>query len=99
MESFAGIAKRYYSVYGGKYIPGYHTRKTFSEKGLNLKIYFILIVQEILQIRYLYQSGFSPKKISQDPRKGLKPMQGFTSFVFKQGGTSLNGNIYNKQDT
>lgn len=83
------LQKRYYSLYGG-YISVNKMQKHFSAR-LKPKLLHSQSVQEILQrLDTSYQRFF--KKISTRPPK-FKRAKDFTSFVFKQGGYTLNGNV------
>ena len=84
------LQKRYYSLYG-KYVPKYQIQKHFSKR-IKPKFLHSQTVQEIIdRLDTSYQRFF--KKTSARPPK-FKRAKDFTSFVFKQGGYSLNGNVF-----
>ena len=83
------LQKRYYSLYGG-YISVNQIQKHFSAR-LKPKLLHSQSVQEILQRLDTSLSAVF-QKISTRPPK-FKRAKDFASFVFKQGGYTLNGNV------
>ena len=83
------LQRRYYSVFG-KYISANQMQKHFAKR-IKPKLLHSQTVQEIIQrLDDSYQRFF--KKLSTRPPK-FKRAKDFSSFVFKQGGYILNGNV------
>ena len=83
------LQRRYYRLFG-KYIPVGKMQKHFSKR-INRNLLHSQTVQEILQrLDSAYNRFF--KKLAKRPPKFKSPEK-FNSFVFKQGGFTLNGNI------
>ena len=82
------LQRRYYRLFG-KYIPVGKMQKHFSKR-INRNLLHSQTVQEILQrLDSAYNRFF--KKLAKRPPK-FKGADCFNSFVFKQGGFTLNGN-------
>ena len=82
------LQRRYYRLFG-KYIPVGKMQKHFSKR-INRNLLHSQTTQEILQrLDSAYNRFF--KKLSKRPPK-FKRADCFNSFVFKQGGFTLNGN-------
>lgn len=83
------LQRRYYKLFG-KYISVGKMQKHFSKR-IKRNLLHSQTVQEILQrLDSAYNRFF--KKLAKRPPK-LKSPEKFNSFVFKQGGFTLNGNI------
>lgn len=84
------LQRRYYRLFG-KYIPANRMQKHFSKR-IRRCLLHSQTVQEILQrLDSSYNRFF--KKLSKRPPK-FKSKEKFNSFVFKQGGFTLNGNVF-----
>lgn len=84
------LQKRYYRMFG-KYIP-LGKLKTYFAKRIRRTLLHSQTVQEILErIDSSYKRFF--KKLCKRPPK-FKKAEKFNSFVFKQGGFTLNGNVF-----
>lgn len=84
-----GLQKRYYRMFG-KYI-SLGKLKSYFAKRIKRKLLHSQTVQEILErLDNSYKRFF--KKLSKRPPKYRKAEK-FSSFVFKQGGFTLNGNV------
>ena len=83
------LQRRYYRMFG-KYISVNRIQKHFSKK-IKRHLLHSQTVQEILQrLDSAYNRFF--KKLAKRPPKFKSPEK-FNSFVFKQGGFTLNGNV------
>lgn len=84
------LQKRYYRMFG-KYIP-LGKLKTYFAKRIRRTLLHSQTVQEILErLDSSYKRFF--KKLCKRPPK-FKKAEKFNSFVFKQGGFTLNGNVF-----
>lgn len=84
------LQKRYYRIFG-KYIP-LGKLKTYFAKRIRRTLLHSQTVQEILErLDNSYKRFF--KKLCKRPPK-FKKAEKFNSFVFKQGGFTLNGNVF-----
>lgn len=84
------LQKRYYRIFG-KYIP-LGKLKTYFAKRIRRTLLHSQTVQEILErLDSSYKRFF--KKLCKRPPK-FKKAEKFNSFVFKQGGFTLNGNVF-----
>lgn len=84
------LQRRYYKLFG-KYIPVVKMQKHFSKR-IKKNLLHSQTVQEILQrLDTAYCRFF--KHIAKRPPK-FKRSDQFSSFVFKQGGFTLNGNVF-----
>ena len=83
------LQKRYYSLYG-KYVSVYQMQKHFSKR-IKPRLLHSQSVQEIIERLDLSYQRFFKKNATRPPK--FKRAKDFTSFVFKQGGYSLNGNV------
>ena len=84
------LQKRYYSLFH-KFISANALQKHFAKR-INRNLLHSQSVQEILQRLDLAYKRFF-KHIAKRPPK-FKRAKDFSSFVFKQGGFSLNGNVF-----
>ena len=84
------LQRRFYKLFG-KYIPVGKMQKHFAKR-IKRNLLHSQTVQEILQrLDFSYNRFF--KKLAKRPPK-FKRAECFNSFVFKQGGYTLNGNIF-----
>jgi len=84
------LQRRFYKLFG-KYIPVVKMQKHFAKR-IKRNLLHSQTVQEILQrLDFSYNRFF--KKLAKRPPK-FKRAECFNSFVFKQGGYTLNGNIF-----
>lgn len=84
------LQRRYYCLFG-KYIPANRMQKHFAKR-IRRHLLHSQTVQDILQrLDSAYNRFF--KKLAKRPPKFKSPEK-FNSFVFKQGGFTLNGNVF-----